>query len=60
MHSYPAGSYATEGAAKWLQHTDVGGDTAHNVALQMEGFAVSGLSKRIKKTEHGVYWFLIL
>jgi hypothetical protein len=60
MHSYPAGSFATEGAAKWLHYTEVGGETAHNVALQMEGYAVSGLSKRIKQTQHGARWFLIL
>jgi hypothetical protein len=53
MHTYPAGSFASEGARNWLEHTEVGCDTAQNVALQMEGFAVSGLSKRFKKTQDG-------
>jgi hypothetical protein len=60
MHSYPAGSFATEGAHNWLEHTDVGCDTPHNVSLQMEGFAISGLSNRIKKTQHGACCFPIL
>lgn len=53
MHSYPAGAFATEGAQKWLAHTEVGCDTPENVAVQMEGFAVSGISKRLKKTQCG-------
>jgi hypothetical protein len=59
MHTYSAGSFATEGARNWLEHTEVGCDTAQNMALQMEGFAVSGLSKRFKKT-HGACQFLII
>ena len=59
MHTYPAGAYASDEARNWLERTDVGCDTAENVAVQMEGFAVSGLSKRVKKIRDGAHWFPI-
>ncbi|KAN0111299.1 hypothetical protein V8E52_008674 [Russula decolorans] len=53
MHTYSAGAYASDGARNWLEHAEVGCDTAENIAMQMEVFAVSGISKRIKRTRDG-------
>ena len=55
MHTYSAGSFASEGARNWLEHSLVGQNAPQNVALQMEGFTVSGCNDGIKKTQDGVY-----
>src|SRR5712671_3001383 len=54
-HSYSSGSFATEGARKWLENVDVGHDTPQNVAIQMEAFCISGVSKRLQKSQGGMY-----
>lgn len=60
MHSYSSGSFASERARNWLKRMEVGCDTPENVALRMEGFAVSGLNERVKKTQDCACWFLTL
>ena len=60
MHTYSSGSFASEGVHKWIKHTQIKSDTAENVAMQMEGFAVLCLSKCIKTKQNGVYQISIL
>lgn len=59
MHTYPAGSFSSEGAANWLEHSMIGQSTPSDVALKMEGFTISGCGNGIKKTQDGMYQFLI-
>ncbi len=57
MHTYSAGSFASEGVRNWLEHSKVGQCTPHDMAMQMEGFTVSGCGNSIK-TQDGMYQFL--
>jgi len=53
-HSYPSGTFATEGACRWLEHVEIRHTTPHNAALQLEGFSVSGLGAAVKKRNEGM------
>jgi hypothetical protein len=59
LHTYAAGAYTTEGARKWLEHSKVGQDSLQNVAVQMEGFNISGCRNSIK-IQGDVYHSLII
>jgi hypothetical protein len=48
MHEYALGSYASDGAHKWLQYSKVGLTTPSKIAMQMQGFVVSGCCQGIE------------
>ena len=51
----------TERAQKWLQHAEIGRNTPHEAAMQLEAFSVAGFAERIeKKTKESKYYFLIV
>jgi hypothetical protein len=48
-------------AQKWLQHAEIGRNTPHEAAMQLEAFTVAGFAERIeKKTKESKYYFLIV
>ncbi len=55
-HSYIPGSFATDGAMKWLENADTGCCAPITAAKQMEGYSVSGCVRRSKKSS--VYNYL--
>lgn len=48
-HSYIPGSFATDGARKWLENADTGCCAPTTAAKQMEGYSVSGCVRRSRK-----------
>jgi hypothetical protein len=54
-HNYICGSFATEGAARWLANTEIKYTSAGFAAQQMDGFMISGCRACVKKTGGGMY-----
>lgn len=54
-HRYGSASYASPGAQRWLECAEIGHSTPNHVAMQLEGFAISGYTGDIKKYQNGVY-----
>ena len=50
-HTYTPGAYVTEGAEKWLEHAQIGRNTAKNIAIQLEGFVTSGCAEQFEETQ---------
>lgn len=57
-HSYIPGTFATDGARKWLENADTGCCTPSTAARQMEGYSVSGCVRRPKKDKSSAYNYL--
>ena len=48
----------TEGAQKWLASAEIGNNLPGKIAIQLEGFIVSGCAEQVnkrKKTKEGRY-----
>jgi hypothetical protein len=54
-HDYLTCSFATDGAARWLENVEIKYTTAAFAAQQMDGYMISGCCARIKKTHGGMY-----
>ncbi|KAH9955750.1 hypothetical protein BC827DRAFT_1158100 [Russula dissimulans] len=52
-HSYSSGSFATEGARRWLENAEIGNNTPQDSAIQLEGFCTSNCGERIRKIKEG-------
>ncbi|KAH9955288.1 hypothetical protein BC827DRAFT_1271815 [Russula dissimulans] len=52
-HSYSSGSFATEGARRWLENAEIGNNTPQDSAIQLEGFCTSNCGEWIRKIKEG-------
>jgi len=54
-HDYLTCSFATEGAARWLENMEIKYTTPAFAAQQIDGYMISGCHAHIKKTQGGIY-----
>ena len=52
-------SFATEGASRWLENTEIKHTTLDFAAQQMEGFVILGCYMCVQKKKSGVYYIPI-